>query len=246
VKIQILSDLHGSQPTVIKEADVIVCAGDIDTKPARVKDYFRAVRRVTNNPIIYVLGNHEYFEGVFPASLENYWEAVRDLDVTLLERATIEFDGVLFAGCTMWTDFDKGRGEAAARFGMNDFEYIRVPEGKDGIRRLSTSDLVAAHNEAKGFLSDELAKNVGKRLVVVTHHLPSFSLISGDLRGSSLNGAFAADMDRLITEYEPSLWIYGHTHRFSDVCLGSTRCVCNPLGYRGEKTAYRQNYLVEI
>jgi predicted phosphodiesterase len=257
--IQVLSDLHGSLPEIDSQADVVVFAGDMDTTPARVRKIFRAVRKYTDKPILYILGNHEYYDNFFPASLEKYRQSVEDLGVTLLEGSTIEFDGVLFAGCTMWTDYDNGRGEAAARSGMNDFEFIRfsntypvtqvarsLEKALHNTRLALPADFVVAHVGAKMFLEHTLRQNMGKKVVVVTHHVPSFSLVADRYRGDPLNGAFAANCDKLIAEYQPKLWVYGHTHQFNDVVLGGTRCVCNPGGYRMEISGYKPKFLVEV
>jgi Icc-related predicted phosphoesterase len=49
-----------------------------------------------------------------------------------------------------------------------------------------------------------------------------------------LNPAFASRLESLIEEYQPALWIHGHTHDPCDYELFRTRIVCNPRGYPGE------------
>jgi predicted phosphodiesterase len=241
---QILSDLHGHLPKISNEADLLILAGDVGAKPSQVRSIFKKIRETNEVPILYVLGNHEYYDNIFPSSLEKYREVVHDLDITLLERATIEFNGTLFIGCTMWTDYDKGRGEAAARFGMNDFDFIRV-DTDEGTRKSTPADFSSAYGEARIFLKESLS-SAGEKKVVITHHMPSFSLVSKKFIGSSLNSSFAADCYDLIRTYKPNLWIFGHTHEFTDKTLDQTRCLCNPLGYRGERSNYQERLLVEI
>jgi Icc-related predicted phosphoesterase len=40
-----------------------------------------------------------------------------------------------------------------------------------------------------------------------------------------------SDMDELILEHQPCLWIHGHTHESFDYEIGKTRVICNPRGY---------------
>jgi predicted phosphodiesterase len=241
--LQILSDLHGSKPSISKKADVLVYAGDVDTSPKKVGEYFQEVRKISSADIIYVMGNHEYYGHVYPDVEEDYWNAIKDIEnIHFLERNTVDLFDVVFMGTTLWTDYDNGRGIVQAMYGMNDFEYIHKPDGK----LVTANDFIDKHNLSIDFLCDELWQNRSKKTVVITHHMPSFSLISSQYKGSSLNGAFASDCDKFIEKYKPTIWIYGHTHTFKDVNLFETRCVCNPVGYRGEKTHYKQEYLVEV
>ena len=38
-------------------------------------------------------------------------------------------------------------------------------------------------------------------------------------------------MLKIIEEYEPNLWIYGHTHECHDEHVGNTRIISNQRGY---------------
>lgn len=250
MKIQILSDLHGVLPALSKDADMLIFAGDVATTPGKVFEMFTNVRGINAQaPIIYVMGNHEYYDAIFPDSRKGYKHAVNKIDgIYLLENEEMYYGGeISILGCTLWTDYDKQRCVAQAVFGMNDFEFITTVEGNK-FRKIMPEDFLKSHFESKKWLEKKLKfnKKNGIKTIVVTHHMPSFSLISSQFKGSPLNGAFAVDLDNLIAEYGPILWVYGHTHSFKDVNLGNTRCVCNAVGYRGETTHYKEKYLVEI
>ena len=51
------------------------------------------------------------------------------------------------------------------------------------------------------------------------------------MRGYPRNRFFLCDVDDLIRRAAPALWVHGHTHASIDTQVGSTRIVCNPLGY---------------
>jgi len=66
MKVQLLSDLHiefedYSYPE--SDCDVVVLAGDIHTKDRGVK---WAIDNIKDKPVIYVLGNHEYYTKTYP------------------------------------------------------------------------------------------------------------------------------------------------------------------------------------
>ena len=66
MKIQILSDLHieFQDYTYQKcDADVVVLAGDIHTKDKGIK---WAIENIVDKPVIYVLGNHEFYGRSYP------------------------------------------------------------------------------------------------------------------------------------------------------------------------------------
>jgi hypothetical protein len=46
---------------------------------------------------------------------------------------------------------------------------------------------------------------------------------------SALTPAFASNMENLILEIQPRLWIHGHDNY--DYQIGKTRIICNPRGY---------------
>lgn len=70
--------------------------------------------------------------------------------------------------------------------------------------------------------------------MVVTHHAPSPRCIRPWFEGNPFNLAFAANLDDLIEQYQPPLWIHGHMHDPVDEWVGRTRILANPAGYPQE------------
>jgi predicted phosphodiesterase len=69
MKIQIISDLHqefGSMDLSFEGADVVVLAGDINLGTKGI-EWIKST--ITDIPVIYVLGNHEYYKGSYPKTL---------------------------------------------------------------------------------------------------------------------------------------------------------------------------------
>jgi Icc-related predicted phosphoesterase len=67
--------------------------------------------------------------------------------------------------------------------------------------------------------------------VVVTHHAPTRKSIVPSWRGHNLNRFFVTELDMLIKEMKPKLWVHGHMHNSIDYTAWDTRIVCNPFGY---------------
>jgi len=84
--------------------------------------------------------------------------------------------------------------------------------------------------------------------VVVTHHIPTYRGVHPDYEGSNLNYFFLCDMDNLIQQAQPKVWIYGHTHDSMDFTIGDTRLVCNPFGYlrRQENSGFEWKKVIQV
>ena len=246
MKIQILSDLHlefrGKYPTISTKADIIVVAGDLAASTPATGTFWAWVRTKTDVPILYVLGNHEFYGHCWPDIIDNYRRVAEDHRITVLENDTFIYNGIYFLGTTLWTDLDSGKCIPAAINSMNDFYYIRKKKGK-----FQVQDWLNAHKQAVGWLEDELTKQKHSTKVVITHHGPSFYLVSEMFKGDVLNGAFFAQLDNLILHANPDLWLYGHSHCFCDKEIGSTRCIANPRGYPYEDTTgFKDPFLIEV
>ena len=237
MRILILSDLHlefDSSLQIPRSArpDVVVLAGDIWSDDGAVT----WAGEQFDCPVVFVAGNHEYYDREMNAVRRHIARSCRDTRVHFLDDRQVVIDGVRFLGSTLWTDFelggDKVRALQAAQAGMTDFRLIRVDErAGDGARLLTAADTATLHAQGRLFLERELAARHDGPTVVVTHHLPSPRSVAPRWAGYLLNAAFASDLDELIERHRPALWIHGHTHDSCDYQLGDTRVVCNPRGY---------------
>ena len=74
----------------------------------------------------------------------------------------------------------------------------------------------------------------------------------GSVPGSSkrfnrdFNGAYASNLEGVVEDGRPALWVHGHTHDSCDYTLGDTGVVCNPRGYDDENTAFDRQLVVEV
>lgn len=231
MRIRYLSDLHlwpdfeaTMRPPRPALGDVFVVAGDLAADPALAVDWLIRVRA----PVVYVLGNHEFYGRDFDGAITEYRVALAGLPhVRLLEREEVEIDGVRFLGATLWTDFH-GDPVAALRAetGLNDFQYIRFRD-----QALRAPVVSERHHETRAWLSQALSVGDPERTVVVTHHAPSFQSAHPRWQGDPLTPAFCADLDSLIAERQPAIWLHGHLHESAEYAIGTTLVRCNPFGY---------------
>jgi predicted phosphodiesterase len=105
MKIQVISDLHqefGFMDLSFEGANVVILAGDINLGTKGI-EWIKAT--ITKVPVIYVLGNHEYYKGSYPKTLNAITNSASDTNVHVLENEAVTVDDVTFHGATLWTDF---------------------------------------------------------------------------------------------------------------------------------------------
>jgi Icc-related predicted phosphoesterase len=236
MRIRLLSDLHlefSPFDPPVADADVVVLAGDTHVGSRGVQWAGRAFGAA---PVIYVMGNHEYYGEAHPALLDEIRYKAGSTRLLLLENQAAEIAGVTFLGTTLWTDFalygDPDRDMQAAELRMADYTRIR---SSPSYRRLRARDTLALHQQSVLWLERQLAERRGERIVVVTHHAPT--RLSADPRydGDVLTPAFVSDLHHLVERSGAMLWVHGHVHRAFDYTVGATRVVCNPRGYPDER-----------
>jgi predicted phosphodiesterase len=246
MKIRIFSDLHLEfsswhppfEPPDA-DADVVVLAGDIDNG-TRAIDW--AERTFPGVPVLYVPGNHEYYDGEIGAVTEALRaRAAASPNVRVLDNDELVLGDVRFLGTTLWTDFELfGRENKRAAIAESlryvvDFRAIR--HGPAG--RLTPEHTLDFHRAASAFLQDRLSAPFAGKTVVITHHAPHPGSVHPRWQRDLTSAAFVSDLTPLLGK--PRLWIHGHTHDSFDYRVDGTRIVANPMGYRTSNWRERQN-----
>ena len=60
-----------------------------------------------------------------------------------------------------------------------------------------------------------------------------------------MSSAYATNLEFMIKS-PIKLWVHGHNHQTVDYNIGSTRVVCNPLGYPDEDSGYNSKLIVDV
>lgn len=237
MKIHLLSDLHieicGFYSIEDTGADVIVLAGDIHTDINGISWAIEEAKRL-KTPIIYVAGNHEYYNHEYYSTLQNMRSEAFSSDlVHFLENDEIVIDGVRFLGTTLWTDYQVSDETQELCMQMcnhliNDHRLIRM---KDEL--FSTKHALKLHQESLKWLYKQIVTPHSGQTVVITHHGPSKHSAHPDYGLNILSGAFISELDNLVKEAD--LWLYGHTHSSIDTKIGYCRLASNQRGYPREQ-----------
>lgn len=234
MNIQLFSDLHlefASFVPQLEQADVAVFAGDIEIGSKGIK-WLNSL--AFEKPILYVLGNHEYYKNTYPKLIAEAKSAITRSNIHLLEDEHITLDGINFHGCTLWTNFALFGDPKIAGFEcqqvMTDYKKIRKLPGYSKLRALDTALI---HQASLHKLSTDL-KNCTGTNVVITHHAPSLKSAPKQYQNTIITAAYASNLEDFINRHNVSLWLHGHMHNSSDYYLGNCRVVCNPRSYKGE------------
>ena len=232
MRLHILGDLHlefGPADIPAPDADVVVLSGDIHVGREGCK---WARHQFPATPVLYVLGNHEFYRHSLPELAETLKRESDGSQIHLLENSAVEINGYAFLGCTLWTDFglssDPEFAMRVAEAIMSDYTIIRFSSENRALRARDTARL---HAESVAWLKGALARCNRSRTIVVTHHAPSPHSVPHSHIDSPLKAAFASDLDSLIRQSGVPLWIHGHTHYNVDYVIGSTRVLTNQRGY---------------
>lgn len=250
IPIRLVSDLHlefGSLDLPVmdnEDQQILVLAGDVGlaaksfTYAPYLEEWAERFRE-----IIYICGNHEHYGTSLLRSLDKIKTEVQRLgleNVNVLEQEVVHFDDVSFVCATLWASFNQGDPLCMydSQLWMNDHKKIRIgPSVIDAYKRSAMpQDLYLIHVKTRNWIFPAIKqeREVGQKVCVVTHHMPSFQSVHESFRSgqhTSLNGAYASELDYNIVETDPTLWIHGHTHFSFDYMIENTRVINNPRGY---------------
>ena len=229
MRVNVISDLHLEFADLeLPGGDVLVLSGDacesrtlrkykydpqnILNEQGDIKRLDRAARffneEVTKyRRAIYVMGNHEHYHGKFSKTWHELIAEMPD-NVEVLEQQMIEIDGVIFIGATLWTDCNKGNPMTymVLKNGMNDYRAITTH--MNGIyRKLDPKDTHMEHIKTKEYIKTIAELNRDKKIVVCTHHAPSFESVHEHYKhDTDMNGGYASDLSEFILDHENILF----------------------------------------
>lgn len=255
MKLHILSDLHleiSGMPDYKppEDIDLVILAGDIH-KTSYGLDW--AARMFGKTRVVYVPGNHEYYDGM-PFShgneiLRKHADCLTGQPIHVLDCDTLNpEEKIRIIGATLWTDLELHNNldemRVRAKYVMNDYRKsvwdVGIP--------LTPEHTIQRHKESVSYLKRMFAEDFDGKTIVVTHHLPTETACFPDYRPPHdyLNPFFASNLDDLIVDSGADLWVFGHTHSSHDYKIGNTRMVCNPCGYHNENRNFDSGLVVEV
>ena len=176
---QIVSDLHIEYNNdevpdplsfITPSADVLILAGDIGSfyKYDQLKQFLTKLCQHFEI-VIYVPGNNEYYiqKGFQPHSMKFLFKRIKKLqydidNLHILNNKSVEIDDICIVGCTLWSN-----------------PMIEIPRYIVRIKEMNTKLYKQKFNEELGYITKmvEYCKEKKKKLLVVTHYMPTYSII---------------------------------------------------------------------
>jgi len=238
MKIRYLSDLHLEFIHINKINEFInninpgldeicILAGDIGNVFNDNNHYDIFMNYIDTNfkKTFVITGNHEYYNNNKTIEetneyLKNYFTKFNN--ISFLNNTYEIYDNYCFVGTTLWTNIND------PNYQINDVQ--KIPKfDYNKCNQLNKKNIK--------FLEDTLDNN--KNYIIITHHVPSYSLIDEKYKTFAYehyNQWFYCDMNKFIdnNKNKIKLWVYGHTHTSSYKLIHNIPFVCNPIGYPGE------------
>ena len=245
MKIQIASDLHlefsgnrkwMEENPLIPAGDVLLLAGDIvsDKHKKKAKQFYSFIDS-NFEKVISTMGNHEFYYGEIDYAYPGYQSQISTCHLKLNNK-TIIFNNVKFIVSTLWSYIPEHYFDEIYNL-INDYRMIYRKEHSEKINIL-IEQTNKYHNLSLNFIKSELKKDFDGKIIIMTHHLPSFLCIPEKYRHNIINCAYATELDDLISANHIDYWVFGHIHESIDISIGNTKLISNPLGYMDENHKY--------
>lgn len=254
LKVRLLSDLHLEFSNFNiennKNADVLILAGDI-CPIADIDNYlgfFDKCSRLFPH-VLYVPGNHEYYHSTLESAVNELKQQLSIFpNIAVLNNDAITVDNTVFIGSTLWTDCNNGCYSTMSHIKkrLNDFRCIRTVDG------MFTPQMASRlHKTALEYIHNRVSDVVDSKIVVITHHSPSFKSIPTIFMDDKwMNGAYHSNLENFISNHPISYWFHGHTHHYQNYTIDNCNVVCNPRGYQNmiynELTNWQEELILDI
>jgi predicted phosphohydrolase len=234
LRIQYCSDLHlefeenrryiaSNQLRV--NGDILILAGDIvPLHDEFLNNPFFAYISKSYRQVFWVPGNHEY-----------YYRNISDFNISfnlklheninIVNNIEVQYEDIQFIFSTLWSEISE-KNEKYIEQCVSDFECITKND-----RKFKVSDFNKLHYESLDFLKQSTARTKNK-VVIVTHHVPSYFCNMPVHNNSPIKEAFSIDLTDYIEKSNANFWIYGHSHfNQRPLHIGKTIMLTNQLGY---------------
>ena len=248
MKLRYFSDLHlefikpNNIDNFIKKIppgldEICILAGDIGNPYQPNYHIFMKFINENFKKSFVIPGNHEYYNDIKIIEqtneyLEDYFQ--KHENITFLNNSFEIYEEYCFIGTTLWSQITDPEYE------INDVNFIPVFDYKKCNR---------LHMLSVDFLENAL--KINDNCIIITHHLPSHSLIDIKYKKQNMlpyNQWFASNMDDFIKTNKDKIksWFYGHTHTYKNTTIEEIPFLCNPIGYPNENSKLKFDLVFEI
>jgi len=241
IRIQYVSDLHLEFPQnrqwiekhpLEVTGDILLVAGDtayLDL-PDSKNDTYSAYKfwdwaSKHYNQVIVCLGNHDFY-GYYDLHTmpDGFCKQIRH-NIHAYYNSVVHLDGIDIIVSTLWSKIESYDAFLTER-NVSDFYRIMY----DG-HRLTADDFNKEHERCLAFIQQAISESDAKKIIVLTHHVPTQLCTAAEFQNSTINGAFTVELATFISNNRIDYWIYGHSHRNIKAQIGDTLILSNQLGY---------------
>jgi hypothetical protein len=261
---QLVSDLHIEQyypkspnPSDLfdKTSNVLIIAGDIGSI-YQLKQFSEFIYKCSKlyKYVIFILGNHDYYIpwdeenstiGLDISYMKQRVKIVEELisNVIFLDREYIILNGLFISGCTLWSDI-------SGKLEVDSATYLK----RVRIHNMTIELYNEMHQVDLKFIKDIVffCESLGVKLLVITHHCPTFQEVLGTRYGGLNNpykNLYATDCQELLSTSRTPIksWICGHTHHNFDFYTDNgIRVLSNQKGKRYEVTNFNRSKTINL
>ena len=194
--------------------------------------------------ILYIPGNHEYY-GFYMEGADDWFGN----KLEMIDRRLVMFNNKWFhskycniIGSAFWTSFSDPSNpyqemiKKSVEDGMNDYHVIKkMKDLKETIDANYTQEL---HRKSFEYIKlcqeNHNAEISSRKLIVATHHGPSFKSHSTSRYGNSdLKYGYLSEYGNWIADTSIDCWIHGHTHHNVEYEINNCRVTSAMYGYLG-------------
>jgi predicted phosphodiesterase len=233
MKFHLISDIHLeiSPFTLIKpdDANILILAGDIGNPTSN--DYYDLIEKTSKlyKYVFIIKGNHECYGYDLQKTDEKISHIVDKFsNVFYLQQKIVDIEeDIRVVGVTLWSDIMDYQRSDIGCF-ISDFRLIKE-------WNIETNN--HEHFKDVQFIKNEIkrAKDDNKKLIIITHHAPSYRGTSRpEHNGSSLSSAFCTDLEYLFND-PIKTWVFGHTHHSCKLSINNIPLLSNQRGYEDDE-----------
>jgi predicted phosphodiesterase len=251
-KFQIVSDLHIEYKNdeipdpltlITPSSDILILAGDIGSlyKYEQIEGFLKKLC-IHFKTVLYIPGNHEFY--MVPNSLYKplpFSDLVNRLfmleksidNLFILNQSSVIINNICITGCTLWSKAEVNIPHFIVRInGMTNQLY----------EQKYLNDLKYIEKMINYCKSNKL------QMVVVSHHCPSYSVLSERRVNDEYVSLYVSKLDHLLTSNNVHTWVAGHTHRnFDFITNGGTRLVSNQKGKpRDNVRDFSKSFVIQV
>jgi predicted phosphodiesterase len=254
-KFQIASDIHLEfinedykfEDILVPIAENLILAGDIGRPDSDVFDRFIGDCCEAFKNVFMISGNHEYYRPFDIKSMENIDSLLKEKsnkysNFNFLNNDQINIDdNIVLLGTTLWSEINESEKDDIESF-IKDYRLIYNGDGEN----ITVNIINGKNRENIKWLNEKITINEEKKVIIITHHLPSHNVMDEKYKDFFMNSAFANNLDSIISDNKNiKCWVFGHSHASHDSNNGNIHMISNPRGYTHSKKIENDNYQKE-